>query len=518
MKNVVKKLFSLLLVGVVTVSMFSFVAPTNAEAAETDSYGTLIINQRGAYEAGFHATFYDFFGENLGEYDTGYLAKKNTREFKIPKNTYRVQVHVSIISIFFKGKCEKYIDFYADESVVNEKSRIELTSTNVTWDPKFDVKFNDGWSETAECPHRGIIQFNSVARCDYGSSFKATFYKDDQKLGEESLDLSNYPREAIKIPDYTNRIEATISGIKLSREIHDSATLKLDGSKACSTDVITINFGDWGLWGDYLPMEITCPNWWKNSNPSKRGSIQFTSYFNADNPNMYFKATFYGYGYQIGEKSVKLSNIGKYPEYNTVVDSETIKIPNGTTSIIVEVIKEGTPIDNATLEYLSAKGLEGDVTITLGDKWDGIWKAMRVNCPTNGWGRSKSTKKMSRGNIQLNSNFKADNPNMYLKATFYRGAFGYNQKIDETSVKLLTSDELLAQKRELPYGETIGIPSDTTSVKVEIIKEGKPIDSAAFELLRDKTFSEDAIKIDLGNYGSWEPMKFNYQECWQKIK
>ena len=479
----------------------------------------MIINQSGVYLAGFHVTFYSFFGRILGEYDTGYLAIRKTRDFKIPKNTYRVHVYMAIA-----GGKKRHFDFYADESVVNEKSRIELTSTKTSLHPKFDVKFNNGWSEKKpEYKHRGIIQFNSVADCYYSGSFKATFYKDDQKLGEESLDLSNHPREAIKIPDNTNRIEAAISGAQWewSSEIYDSATLKLDGNKATSMDVITINFG--GRLGYWTPMEITCPNWWglfgsAVSRSAKRGSIQFKSYFNADNPNMYFKATFYNDNYRkISEKSVKLSNLGKKYRSEAVVDSEAIKIPNGINSIKVEVIKEGIPIDNATLACISDKDLEDDITITLGDTLDGSWEAMRFNCP-NGWERSESTKKMSRGTIQLNSNFEADNRNMYLKATFYLGAYGYNQKIDETSVKLLTLRELRLKGMTAPYGKTIGIPCGTNSVKVEIIKEGQPIDSATFELRRDKTVSEDAIKIDLGNHlGEWEAMRFNYPECWQKI-
>ncbi len=78
-------------------------------------------------------------------------------------------------------------------------------------------------------------------------------------------------------------------------------------------------------------------------------------------------------------------------------------------------------------------------------------------------------------------------------------------------------DELHAQERELPYSETIEIPCCTTSVKVEVIKEDQPIDSATFELRRDETLSEDAIKIDLGSCSrGWKPMEFNYPKCWQK--
>ena len=278
MKNVVKKLFSLLLVGVVAISMFSFVAPPAeaAEAAEAGSNGTLIINQSGIYKAGFHVTFYDSVGGNLDEYDTGYLAVGKTRDFKIPKYTYRVHVYVAIQA----GK-KRHFDFYADESIVNENSRIELTSTRTTQHPKFDVKFNNGWSEKK----------------------------------------SEYPHEE---------------------------------------------------------------------------SIQFTSYFNADDPNMYFKATFYREDCQIGERSVKLSNIGDYPRW-TVVDSETIKIPHNTTSIKVEVIKEGTPINSDTLEYIPEKKSKDDIAINLGNGYNGKFDTMRVICKNN-W-RSESVGAGSNGTL-----------------------------------------------------------------------------------------------------------------------
>ena len=249
-----------------------------AEAAEAGSNGTLIINQRGGYLAKFHVTFYDSVGGNLDEYDTGSLAVGKTRDFKIPKYTYRVHVYVDIAA----GK-KRHFDFYADETVVNEKSRIELTSTKTSLHPKFDVKFNNGWSE--------------------------------------------------KKPEY-----------------------------------------------------------------SHEESIQFKSYFNADNPNMYFKATFYREDCQIGEKSVKLSNIGEYRGW-TVVDSETIKIPNGTTSIKVEVIKEGTPIDSATFRYNPAKKSKDDIAIGLGYLDSGKFTPMRVICKNN-W-RFGSVEAGSNGTLSI---------------------------------------------------------------------------------------------------------------------
>ncbi len=305
------------------------------------------------------------------------------------------------------SKEEKNINFYADESAVNEKSRIELTSDGALGSSRFKVKTNNGWSE--------------------------------------------------KKPVY-----------------------------------------------------------------SHEESIQFTSYFSADNPNMYFKATFYREDCQIGEKSVKLSHVDVYYQ-DSVVDSETIKIPYATTSIKVEVIKEGTPINSDTLKYNPAKKSKDDITIALGT-WYRRWAPMKINCP-NSW---KDPEPAKRGTIQLNNNFIADHPSIYFKATFYRGAFGYryNQKIGETNVRLLTLDELLEQKKDFPYSKTIGIPDGTTSVEVKVIKNGEQLDSATFELCSDKTFSEDAIKIDLGyaysgdgHYkGQWKAMEFNYPECWQKIK
>ena len=214
--------------------------------------------------AGFHVTFYDYLKKNLGEYDTGYLAVSQTRDFKIPKNTYNVHVYMAIW-----GGVKRTIDFYADESAVNENSRIELKSQGGSLTPGLIPDFAGGWSEK-------------------------------------------------KPEEYSH-----------SEQIH------------------------------------------------------FKSYFNADNPNMYFKATFYRYGYQIGEKSVKLSNIGDY-QIGTVVDREFIEIPNSTTGIKVEVIKEGTPIDSATLEYMPESDSKDDITITLGDAWYGSWEAMKVNCP-NSW-------------------------------------------------------------------------------------------------------------------------------------
>ena len=460
----------------------------------------MIINQSGGYLAGFHVTFYSLFGEILGEYDTGSLAVGNTRDFNILKNTYRVHVYVDIAA----GK-KRHFDFYADETVVNEKSRIELTSTKTSLHPKFDVKFNNGWSE--------------------------------------------------KKPEY-----------------------------------------------------------------SHEESIQFKSYFNADNPNMYFKATFYREDCQIGEKSVKLSNIGKYP-HETVVDSETIKIPYATTSIKVEVIKEGTPIDSDTLKYNPAKKSKDDITITLGDAWDGSWKSMRVNCP-NSWKDPEPAEANSYGTLSIRNKawytagfhvtfYSPLEENLGEYDTGYLEGWGFRHSrdfeipkntyrvhvhmaikgseeektidfqveelaVNEGSRIELTSDGALGSSRfkvKTNYGwsekkpefsyrgvlkfnnfanhwvvglfkvtfykddqklgeeslkfftgshETIKIPDYTNRIEATVIDTGhgwwKTHDSATLKLA-GKASSTDVITINFGykHSGLWSNMEFNYPECWQRI-
>ena len=121
----------------------------------------------------------------------------------------------------------------------------------------------------------------------------------------------------------------------------------------------------------------------------------------------------------------------------------------------------------------------------------------------------------SIGTIQFKNFYVATDIGRYFEATLYRD----DQKLGEEHMHLCTLDEIRAQERRLPYGKTFGIPVGITSVKVEIIKEDQPIDSATFEYIPAKK-SKDDITITLGHpiLGWWNPMEFNYPECWEKIK
>ena len=211
----------------------------------------------------------------------------------------------------------------------------------------------------------------------YFAGIKATLYDYSGKiLGEYDTGyLKSDSVRKYQMPKNTYRIHIYVA-VKLGKRRHFDfyASQRLKENSYFS-------FESQGLWGTER-FVYNGYGWSEKKDPeySHEESIQFKSYFNADNPNMYFKATFYGYDYQIDEKSVKLSNIGFYPR-ETVVNSETIKIPNGTTSIKVEIIKEGKLLDSATLKYNPAKKSKDDITITLGHPILGWWNPMEFNYP-----------------------------------------------------------------------------------------------------------------------------------------
>ena len=213
------------------------------------------IRNKAWYTAGFQVTFYSFFGENLGEYDTGYLEGwgfRHSRDFKIPKSTYRVHVHMDI-----KGsKEEKDIDFYADESAVNEKSRIELTSKGALGSSRFKVKTNNGWSEKdLECPQKGFI--NLINACPFtDDTIEIFFSRHGHLICREVFRSSSFSNETIKIPDYTTRVSFDVYENRWgSYRWHDYFELDI---KASSADVTTVSYTY------YHPiLSFNCPESWQ---------------------------------------------------------------------------------------------------------------------------------------------------------------------------------------------------------------------------------------------------------------
>ena len=160
---------------------------------------------------------------------------------------------------------KRTINFYADESTVNENSRIELTSTRTSLHPEFDFKFNNGWFDGAHIPTSSgtTIKFDNHFRGDsfYSSMyFKATFYNPyNNKLGEKIIELPDgqvAESETFEVPDGTNRIEINVTK---GFAIIDSATFRYRPVKDLEDD-ITITLGDCGSWKS---MEFNCSECWQ---------------------------------------------------------------------------------------------------------------------------------------------------------------------------------------------------------------------------------------------------------------
>ena len=113
-----------------------------AEVAEAGSYGTLIIKQHGWYVANFHVLFVNGYEHVSQLYNTGCLSRncKRMKSVKIPNGTTHVDVILDV-----KLGCSNRMVFRLVESVANNGSRIELTSANVSWDPKVYIGINYGW-------------------------------------------------------------------------------------------------------------------------------------------------------------------------------------------------------------------------------------------------------------------------------------------------------------------------------------------------------------------------------------
>ena len=103
MKNIMKKLFSLLLVGVVAVSMFGFITPNRVDAAEANAKyaGKFCISYvpgpRRSYTAFYMLDFYDSANNNIGDIRTGTLKDSEKINYKIPSSVQRITIQTDIV-------------------------------------------------------------------------------------------------------------------------------------------------------------------------------------------------------------------------------------------------------------------------------------------------------------------------------------------------------------------------------------------------------------------------------------
>lgn len=137
-------MFSLLLVGVVAISMFGFISPSRVEAAEEGSRGTIEVSQKGLYVARFDVKFFD---NNNNEIDSSSksLAIYQGYDIAIPDNAEYVQVDVYVYG-FFKWDHKKTLKFKANDQVSSE-SIINITTDGSTWDTGVNVHSCNGWQK-----------------------------------------------------------------------------------------------------------------------------------------------------------------------------------------------------------------------------------------------------------------------------------------------------------------------------------------------------------------------------------
>ena len=114
-----KKLFSLLLVGIVAISMFGFITPNSVDAAEaTPSKGTVYVKNTShsiGYGANFVVDFYNASGKNIGGYNSGRLNKTEERHYTIPQEAKSVTVRTKKKSTFCWNNVNFFV-FKLDES------------------------------------------------------------------------------------------------------------------------------------------------------------------------------------------------------------------------------------------------------------------------------------------------------------------------------------------------------------------------------------------------------------------
>lgn len=98
MKNVFKKVFSLLLVGVVAVSVLSFSSPNCANAENLEYSDNVVCLYNSAwYNAGLSVKFYKADGTKICERKSKLLHKTEQAEIAIPKGTTLVMLKCSFI-------------------------------------------------------------------------------------------------------------------------------------------------------------------------------------------------------------------------------------------------------------------------------------------------------------------------------------------------------------------------------------------------------------------------------------
>ncbi len=123
MKNVTKRIFTLLLIGVAAVSVFNFGLLNNRTyATEANFKGTLIIHHRSGLIGHYTVTF---TGENNTKTEKVSLSAGLNKKYTIPHWANRAEVEFKVLDVVYwvDGNSQTfYLNGYA-----NSESKIEVT-------------------------------------------------------------------------------------------------------------------------------------------------------------------------------------------------------------------------------------------------------------------------------------------------------------------------------------------------------------------------------------------------------
>ena len=158
MKNIIKKMFSLLLVGVVAVSMFGFIAPNRVDAAEADINSrprrTVTIESRAKFFCRISVTVSK---DGNNEHSMSFVPRQlgdrssSTNSFCTTGSENTIILHFSVC--IPSGRRSSTAKIYKREKSrqnSNSKKKVETISIEIKEDASAHVDGLDGWTVVSQ--------------------------------------------------------------------------------------------------------------------------------------------------------------------------------------------------------------------------------------------------------------------------------------------------------------------------------------------------------------------------------
>ena len=162
MKSIIKKLFSLLLVGVVAISMISSIKPNCVDAAETNRYraGKIVIScvpgtvSKEHYIVHCIVHYYNVFGIETMEPCSETLRDGDSRTYDIHGDVHKISIHTSFDGVKVLPPVKSSYERVPGEKP-NPTEQSILYTIRSPFDPKspgFNEKVGNGWHGCSYLP------------------------------------------------------------------------------------------------------------------------------------------------------------------------------------------------------------------------------------------------------------------------------------------------------------------------------------------------------------------------------